>query len=205
VNLYATGGIEGAASGVWGRFHNTRCKLATVITKLLPILFLIGVITQASGQAIARPDVPVQIQAPSGEKVVLMAHAAGSQIYTCQSGTDGKPGWTLKAPEAELRDSHGTVIGRHFAGPTWELDDGSEVVGKAVARVDSPDSNSIPWLLVSVTAHSGDGALNHVTSVQRIQTHGGQPPAAANCNAAKQNSEVKSSYTAEYYFYAPPK
>jgi Protein of unknown function (DUF3455) len=186
-------------------FHYTRCKLATMITKLLPAFFLLAVMTQASAQAISRPDVPASIQAPSGQEIVLVAEASGSQIYTCQAGGEGKPAWTLKAPDAELRDPHGTAIGRQFAGPSWKLNDGSEVVGKAVARVDSPDANSIPWLLVNVTSHTGNGALSQVTSIQRIHTHGGQPPSAADCTPAKLNSDVKSSYTAEYYFYAPSK
>ncbi len=136
---------------------------------------------------------------------MLLAHATGSQIYVCQAGTDGKLAWALKAPEAELHDQQGTVIGRHYAGPTWKANDGSEVTGKAVARVDSPDANSIPWLLVTITGHSGKGVLSRVSSIQRINTKGGQPPPAADCNPAKQNVEMKSAYTADYYFYAPPK
>ena len=156
---------------------------------------------QASGQESSRPDVPEKIQAPAGEQLILKVHASGSQIYVCQQGTDGKSTWTLKAPEAELRDDQGKIIGRHYAGPTWKHNDGSEIKGKAVARVDSPDADSIPWLLVTVTGHSGDGVLSRVTSIQRIHTKGGQPPASA-CDASN-NAEVKSSYTADYYFYAP--
>ena len=111
----------------------------------------------------------------------------------------------LKAPEAELRDQHGAIIGRHFAGPSWKHNDGSEIKGKAVARVDAPDSESIPWLLVMVTDRSGNGVLNRVTSIQRVHTKGGQPPPASDCSAAKLNAEVKSRYTADYYFYAPAK
>ena len=148
---------------------------------------------------------PDKIKAPAGEEVVLQARATGSQIYVCQPGTDGKFAWTLKAPDAELHDQQGATIGRHFAGPTWKDNDGSEVKGKAVARVDSPEPDSIPWLLVSVTGHSGDGVLSRVTSIQRIHTKGGQPPPVANCNTSKQNVEVKSSYSADYYFFAPTK
>ena len=151
------------------------------------------------------PDVPDKIKAPAGEQVVLKAQAAGSQIYVCQQGADGKFGWSLKAPEAELRDEHGQVIGHHFAGPSWKHRDGSQVTGKAVARVDSPDAASIPWLLLTVTGHSGNGVLSGVTSIQRIHTKGGQPPAAADCDASKQNAEVKINYTADYYFLAPAK
>ena len=176
-----------------------------MIARLLPTAVLLGIVTQASGQSISRPDVPDKINAPAGEEVVLQAHATGSQIYVCQAGTDGKLAWTLKAPDAELHDQQGAVIGRHYGGPTWKDNDGSEVKGKAVARVDSPDSDSIPWLLVTVTGHAGDGVLSRVTSIQRIHTKGGQPPPATECNTSKQNVEVKSSYSADYYFYAPAK
>jgi hypothetical protein len=150
------------------------------------------------------PDVPDAIQAPTGEEVVLLAHATGSQIYTCQAATDGKFNWTLKAPEAELHDRNDKVIGTHSAGPSWKLKDGSEVMGKAAAKVDALDPSSIPWLLVKVVSHAGNGQLNAVTTIQRVRTHGGQPPAEG-CDAAHKGAETKSSYTADYYFYAPAK
>ena len=176
-----------------------------MITRSLYTVLLIGVVALANAQGVSAPDVPEKIKAPANEQVVLQAHASGSQIYTCQQGTDGKYGWTLKAPEAELRDQKGAIIGRHYAGPSWKHSDGSEVTGKAAARVDSPDPDSIPWLLVTVTGHSGEGVLSHVTSIQRIHTHGGQPPSATDCTVSKQGGEAKSSYTADYYFYAPVK
>lgn len=159
---------------------------------------------QANQQKEPPPDVPDSIKAPAGEEVILSAHATGSQIYTCQASADGKFGWTLKAPEAELRDRKDKVIGQHSAGPTWTLKDGSAVTGKAVARVDSLDPDSIPWLLVTVVGHSGKGMLDNVTTIQRIHTKGGQPPAAG-CDASHRDAETKSSYSADYYFYAPAK
>jgi len=146
--------------------------------------------------------VPDAIQAPAGEEVVLFAHGSGSQVYTCQAGADGKFTWTLKAPEAELRDRNDKVIGQHSAGPTWKLKDGSEVTGKAAAHVDSLDPDSIPWLLVNVVSHSGKGLLANVTTIQRVHTHGGKPPAEG-CDASHKDAETKSSYTADYFFYSP--
>src|SRR5215475_7808411 len=134
------------------------------------ICMLLGLALQASGQVIPRPDVPEKIKAPPGEEVVLVAHASGSQIYICQAGADGKLAWTLKAPEAELRDDKGAIIGHHFAGPSWKHNDGSEIKGKAVARVDAPDADSIPWLLLTITDRSGNGVLTRVTSIQRVHT-----------------------------------
>jgi hypothetical protein len=134
----------------------------------------------------------------------LVVHASGSQIYTCRAGADGKFIWTLKAPDAELKDQNGDIIGSHFAGPAWKLKDGSEVTGKAVAHVDSLDGESIPWLLVNVVGHAGKGLLTAVTTIQRVRTHGGMPPNDV-CDAAHVNTESKSGYSADYYFYAPAK
>jgi|SRR5271166_2151656 len=157
-----------------------------------------------TGEKEAPPDVPDAIQVPAGDQVVLYAHASGSQIYSCQAAADGKFAWVLKAPEAELHDRKDKVIGEHSAGPTWKLKDGSEVTGKAVAHVDSLDGESIPWLLVNVVGHAGSGLLSGATAIQRIHTHGGQPPAEG-CDASHRDAETKSSYTADYYFYAPAK
>jgi uncharacterized protein DUF3455 len=153
----------------------------------------------------AAPDVPDAIAVPSGLEPVLFVRAKGSQIYTCQAGADGKFSWTLKGPEAELKDRKDKVIGQHSAGPTWKLKDGSEVTGKAVAHVDSLDADSIPWLLVNVESHAGKaGLLTNVTTIQRVHTHGGKPGNDA-CDESHKGAETKSDYTADYYFYAPAK
>jgi Protein of unknown function (DUF3455) len=164
----------------------------------------VGYARQDAPQQESAPDVPDAIQVPAGESVLLFAHASGSQVYTCQAGADGKFSWTLKGPEAELKDRKDKVIGQHAAGPSWKLKDGSEVTGKAVGHVDSLDADSIPWLLVEVVGHSGKGQLDTVTHIQRVHTHGGKPPAEG-CDAAHSNAETKSSYTADYYFFAPGK
>jgi hypothetical protein len=170
--------------------------------QLLHVLALIALLSLANAQTGSLPQVPDAIKAPAGERLVLEAHGSGFQIYTCRAGADGKLSWTLKAPEAELRDGKGTKIGRHYAGPTWQLNDGSQVTGKLVARVDSPDAGAIPWLLLSASAHAGNGALSRVTSIQRIHTQGGKPPLAG-CDAAHPDAETKINYAADYYFYAP--
>src|SRR4051812_18547887 len=85
------------------------------------------------------PQIPTELTPPAAARLVLKAHATGSQIYTCKAGADGAFQWVLKAPDADLHNNKGAVIGHHFAGPTWKHEDGSEVVGKATAHVDSPD------------------------------------------------------------------
>ena len=147
------------------------------------------------------PNVPELLKPPAGEELVLVAHAKGFQIYVCSAGTAGEPTWVLKAPEAFLYDDQGDVLGKHFGGPTWKHTDGSEICAKLAAKVDAPDAGAIPWLLLTVTDHSGNGAFSRVTSIQRIHTVGGLAPTSG-CSGENLEKESKSSYTADYYFYA---
>jgi len=150
------------------------------------------------------PDVPDAIAVPEGLHPVLFVRAKGTQNYTCQAGSDGNFSWTLKGPDAELKDRKDKVVGQHLAGPTWKLKDGSEVTGKAAAHVESLDSDSIPWLLVDVVNNSGKGVLAKVTKIQRVHTHGGKPGNDP-CDESHKDAETKSDYTADYYFFAPTK
>jgi hypothetical protein len=167
------------------------------------VALLMGAGTAAGAQGLPSTQIPNGIGAPAGEELVLQAHASGAQIYVCGEASDGQLRWTLKAPDAVLRDDKGAVIIQHYAGPTWKHKDGSTLTGKAVAHADSPDPSAIPWLLVTATGHSGSGVLAHVTSVQRIHTKGGQPPTPATCDASKLGAEARSTYAADYYFYSP--
>lgn len=162
-----------------------------------------GALFAAQGKAQVRPEVPESLKAPAGEQVILATHATGVQIYVCQAGAEQKFGWALKAPEAELADATRKKIVHHFAGPTWKHVDGSEVKGKVVAKQDAPNADAIPWLLLAVASHTGEGILSRVTSIQRIHTEGGLAPAANTCDASANGKESRSAYTADYYFYAP--
>jgi hypothetical protein len=168
----------------------------------MTVAVVFGLALISFGEGKGPSDVPESLRAPDGEELILQAHAIGSQIYVCQAGADQKLAWTLKAPDAELRDSKGGLIGSHYVGPTWKHSDGSEVMGAVAAKQDAPDPNSIPWLLLRATGHSGSGVLSRVTSIQRIHTQGGKAP-GANCEESLRGKEVKSPYSADYYFYAP--
>ena len=145
-------------------------------------------------------QVPAQLAVPEGEKLVLRVHAKGDQIYACKK-TGDLYAWTLKEPQAQLLDDQNRAIGRHSVGPSWTLNDGSQVVGKVLAKADSPDS--IPWLLLSSVSHSGNGMLSAVTSIQRLHTKDGNPPASG-CDASHEANERRVAYTADYLFYAKP-
>ena len=149
-----------------------------------------------------KPTVPKAIQPPAGEELILIARASGFQIYVCRTDAEGKPAWVLKAPEAQLFDQQGNAIGSHFGGPTWGHKDGSEIIGRMAAKADAPDAAAIPWLLIAVTGNSGNGVLSGVTTIQRINTVAGLAPAALECTQQSGEVEFRSSYSADYYFYA---
>ncbi|HEX3473148.1 MAG TPA: DUF3455 domain-containing protein [Silvibacterium sp.] len=134
----------------------------------------------------------VSIEAPPGARLLLETTGDGAQVYSC---TDGH--WTLKAPDAKLLDAQGQVIGTHFAGPTWRLNDGSEVKGKLIASQPAPDGKSIPWLLVGAVPGSQSGKLASVAYIRRTETSGGAAPKEA-CTTG----ELPVPYTAKYSFYA---
>jgi len=130
---------------------------------------------------------------------MLKLRARGTQNYVCQapSNASGEPSWVLTGPEADLFDSSGRRVVKHYAGPTWEsLLDGSKVVATLKARVESPEPDAIPWLLLFATQTTGNGVMAQVKSVQRTDTHGGKPPAGI-CSVGQ---TVKVPYTATYWF-----
>ena len=168
---------------------------------LLVAAIVAAVATQVAHAGPAEPAVPSAIQVPDGNKVFLVGHAVGVQIYSCDATPSGYR-WGFLAPRANLYDN-GKLVATHFAGPTWQARDGSRVVGRVVDRV-SVDATSIPWLLLSAgsTAGGPDGdRLVGTTYIQRIATTGGLAPSAADCTADTASTTAEVPYTADYYFW----
>jgi hypothetical protein len=132
----------------------------------------------------------------SGATLVLQARGEGVQIYTCQHDADWA--WKLKGPDATLFDDKHLAIGKHFAGPKWRLDDGSEVQGKLLTS--TPHAGTVPWLLLSATSTGSEGRLSHVERVARTETQGGVAPTTG-CDAQHPDAEVRVPYSATYSFY----
>ena len=90
------------------------------------------------------------------------------------------------------------VVGHHGAGPSWELDDGSGITGKAVANAPGTNANDIPWLKLEVASHTGSGGkLSDVTTVQRINTVGG----VLKDSCDRQGAGRGMPYAADYVFW----
>ncbi|HTJ42471.1 MAG TPA: DUF3455 domain-containing protein [Kofleriaceae bacterium] len=157
-------------------------------------LVLVAVAACTHAAAMSCPDrVPPAIAAGDDQRVAFVLHARGTQDYACVAGA-----WSLVAPAAELADDDGAIVGRHGAGPSWELTDGSKIVGAKLASAAGPDGDgAVPWLLVGVSSHTGTGRLTDVTRIQRMRTSGGVAPAGPCSDGAT----IDVPYTADYYFY----
>ena len=154
----------------------------------------------ASVLAIALTKLPSAAQSTDaitapGERLVATLHAEGAQVYECKAGVSGTLAWQFREPVATLVES-GVTVGRHYAGPTWELADGSKVVAKAVGRAPGAGPKDIPLLKLEVTSRHGAGRLAEITTIQRLNTKGGTAEGA--CETAGALLSVP--YSADYAF-----
>jgi hypothetical protein len=165
--------------------------------KSLARLLVAGALIAAATLLITQPAsanaVPDAIAVPKGNEMYLEAHAVGVQIYSCSGQA-----WSLSGPRADLYD-RGRKIGTHFAGPTWQTKDGSQVVGARVSGV-NVDPTAIDWLLLSATSTT-PGNLGKTTYIQRVNTTGGLVPPAADCHAGTAGTVKEVAYTADYRFF----
>jgi hypothetical protein len=148
--------------------------------------------------------VPDNLKPDAKERAAFVRHARGVQIYRCDAAEGSAFKWTFVAPEAQLFDSAATqsVLGTHGAGPFWQGNDGSRVVGKVKARADAANAAAdIPWLLLTTTAEGAIGQMSSVKSVQRIKTVGGVAPASGCAAAGDVGKQARVPYTADYVFF----
>ena len=173
-----------------------------LVTGLAGAILIAGASGCAASKGFRTDDIPEDLRAPASQLLTAETHAKGLQIYQCRLAQDDptRLEWILKEPEAKLFDMNGTKIAKHYAGPTWEANDGSTVVGEVVARAASPRPNSIPWLLLRAQSNTGNGQFSAIKSVQRLHTKGGTAPATG-CREHTAGKLLRVPYEADYFFY----
>ena len=137
------------------------------------------------------------IDPPQAERVMTLA-ASGVQNYSCEFDAQHQLGWVFKSPLATRYDTSGHATVRHGAGPSWETEDGSRIVGHVLAQQPSETRASIPQLLLETHSTAGSGPLSAVRYVQRLHTVGGLAPTAP---CATEHETGSSPYLADYVFY----
>jgi hypothetical protein len=157
-----------------------------------------GSTESAISRRVCPAGVPASLAPAADQDLKFVLNATGVQKYTC-AATDTGFAWTFVAPEADLF-RRGCQVGIHYAGPTWEYQDGSTVVAARVAGA-TIDPTAIPWLLLAATSHGAErGKMTPVTSIQRLSTTGGLAPATG-CDAEHAGATADVPYTADYFFY----
>jgi hypothetical protein len=157
----------------------------------IPTACLLGLLASPAAAA----ELPDAIAAP-GQVLVTAVHAQGAQIYECKADAAGKLAWQFREPVATLF-ADGKTVGRHYAGPTWELSDGSLVRAKVAGRAPGASAHDIPLLKLAVDARPRTGQLAEVVTIQRINTSGG----VADGGCERAGAFLSVPYAADYTFY----
>lgn len=158
----------------------------------------------ASGPTMMKVDnaaLPEAVRVPAGQKVMMTTTGVGELTYECREKKDlaGQHEWAFVGPVATLYSADRKVVGKYYAGPTWESNDGSKVTGKQVAVAPASPGN-IPLQLVKAEPATGQGAMTGVSYIQRLNTKGGVTPAVV-CDATGKGNRQVVAYSADYVFY----
>jgi hypothetical protein len=157
------------------------------------------IVTMLAVPLLAAPANAVEVPdaiAATGETLVTTVHAQGAQVYECQFNAFGDLAWQFREPIATLLVK-GKTVGRHYAGPTWEMSDGSVITATVAGRAQAASMWDIPMLKLTTATRRGSGQLDEVTTVQRINTSGG----VADEPCPYPGAYLSVPYTADYAFY----
>jgi Protein of unknown function (DUF3455) len=180
------------------RITSPQLKCHTSLGAAVAALLISGCATQMEIKT--APTTPANLAPAANEAQVLRLPAVGVQIYECKI-VDGKPAaWIFVSPEADLFDESGARVGKHYGGPTWELNDGSKIVGTVKERANSATAGAIPWLLLSAKSSGGAGKFEKISSLQRVNTVGGVAPATG-CTAGDVSKQARVYYKADYVYF----
>ncbi len=174
-------------------YLNQSTHTAAGLSILAGLALVAATATPALADDTRAPEVPAQIAVGDGFQVHFHGFGVGVQIYTW-NGTS----WGTAVPAATLFDDEGNVVAIHFAGPTWESNSGSKVVGALPPVAVTVDTNAIPWLKLQALTAEGPGIFADTKFIQRVDTTGGKAP-SADGDFVGQVARVP--YTADYYFY----
>ena len=158
----------------------------------------------AAGTTFAATDnasLPEPVRVPAGHVETMETVGVGEITYECREKKDmaGAFEWVFVAPVAVLNDMQKKAVGKYYAGPTWEANDGSKVTGKQVA-VAPASAGNIPLQLVKAEPAMGKGAMTDISYIQRLETKGGVAPAAT-CDMSTKGAKQQVKYEAKYVFY----
>src|ERR1700754_4366645 len=172
------------------------------------VLTVLAAACLAASSVPAQSAVPVTSSlTPVNAKPYTFTTATGVQVYMCEYDGSHHLSWLFKNPQATLYDTVGRAVFQHEAGPSWQANDGSRIVGHPIAQMASASAGGIPQLLLETTSDDkngnssnsgGGGELSGVRYVQRLNTVGGGAPAQM---CTTEHQIAYSPYFANYVFW----
>ena len=185
---------------------------------VLILAMAIAAPASAAPTVIPRPNVPANLEVPSGYTPFLLLQAEGTQNYVCVATASGFA-WTFFGPQATLFNSARAQQMTHFLSPnpvenntpraTWQHS-GDSSAAWAAAIASSSDANyvapgAIPWLLLKVVGVQYGPTLGEKLTrtafIQRVNTAGGIAPATGCAAASDIGKKALVPYTTDYVFY----
>jgi hypothetical protein len=167
----------------------------------LAIASLAAALAATPALALLEPGgIAPNLRAPANESPAFMLSGNGVMIYQCKA-TLANPSayaWFFVAPDATLYDGGHEIARMTTPNLLESLDDGSSLSGIVRAAQASP--GALPWTLSQAQALGETGVFANVSSMQRVNTRGGLPPASG-CNADNDGAESRVAFNADYYFY----
>jgi hypothetical protein len=181
-------------------------SISTAPRHAVPALALLGAALLLSacapmGARYSQEQLPNAVKVPDGHQVAMQTVGVGKIAYECRAKKDGAGHeWVFVGPDAALSDRSGMQVGT-YAGPpaTWANLDGSKVTATQVA-VAPAGAGNIPYQLVKANPATGSGAMQGVSYIQRVATHGGVAPAAP-CGMESVGARQWVPYQADYIFW----
>ena len=167
--------------------------------------FLVSTLFVATLPAFAAVSEPgglsPRLRASAAEEPAFLLTASGVQVYECR-GAPGTPGgymWKFTNPDATLSDGSGSVA-RNVTATVYEATGDRSSITATVLASQPAGSDNLPWTAMRAQALAEEGLFAGVTSVQRVNTHGGVAPRDG-CGESTVGSEARVDFTADYYFY----
>jgi hypothetical protein len=176
----------------------------SLLAAALPALLAACAMTPPAQQPMVdNAQLPEAVRAPSGHQAAWHTTGTGQITYECRDRKDmpGQQEWAFVAPVATLTLPGGKIVGKYFAGPTWQANDGSSVTGKQLA-VSPVGAGNIPLQLVKASPGVQAGDLQQVSYIQRLNTKGGVAPSLP-CGPDQKGQKQQVDYQADYVFYKP--
>lgn len=154
--------------------------------------------------AIAEPaGIAPALRVLPNEAPAFVLSADGVQVYQCQAvpADTNAYAWFLVAPDATLSDGTGSVA--RLASPNhWNSLHDLSGVSAVPLRMQAAGATNLPWELLHAVPDGSPGMFAGVTSIQRVNTRGGVPPAGG-CDETHVGDQARVAFSADYYFYKP--